>query len=1301
MIVVYQTCTLTTGVDTTLVGGAGDDTFTAVDTQVATTQTLTSGDSISGGAGTDTLTIAASGGVAVAAPLVASTGVEVINVTNNNTGLYTVDTSLMTGLTTVRATAGAADVTFSGQTKVLNAELISTNRDVTLSPASGTSGTTDAMSVVLNGAGVSRSNTLTANGIETMNVTSTGSASGNSTNSTRVTLASDALDVVNVTGAANARLTVNFAGASGLDVATLNASGTTGGVNASLTLGASGKASVVGGTGNDGFTFAAALTKDVTVSGGDGTDTITVGGTTSAYGAAYSATATTQAAANVSGFEVLAISNNGAADVRSFTNNTGFTSYEAAGASATLAGLSTAAATITAKGTGGTVAVTRATDAASGDTLTVKLAATTPGTFTAVSVADEEVLTIESAGTAVGKNTITTLTATDATSLTVTGSKELDITTLAGATNLATLNAGGHTGSTFSVIASNSTVAMTVTASAGVNATDGAIVNTITTGSGNDSITGGAYYDSLSGGIGNDTIIGLAGNDKLYGNANNDVIDGGDGNDYIDGDVGNDSLVGGAGNDTILASTGNDTVSGGDGNDTIYMASLSDDDSIDGGAGTDALSASDVTTTGAGPDVAEYVDVTDSVVARISGVETGYVQATTTTANTSASTALTVDFTSVTGMSTLWLDLVDSGANRNEYVTLKNFSGATLQLSDTSAPLNLTLDGTGQSLTTNLRAFGGNAADTLTFTGVDSASISATSVINSAAQTNVLGAVVANSATSVGVSTSAATAAIPAAAALTAASVTANSVQNVTLNAGAYTTLAITDDVAAADGLAQTLDIDVGTSATMDINGGDITLTSSILRTVTVDLLADANLWDNANGATVNVTAARTASATITVGANADLNMDLDLGITSGTATLSSGSTWTVDSIGRAAQATSLTISGTGDVDAKASVGGSIALAGSTASLIASSLVDADVISVHSSATTGATITGTAVADEISGGAGADSLTGGDGADRFGLTGRVETLTVTASGAADTYTVTVNGVATEVQTVGTGADGAGTREALATQAAAAINEKSATSFATATANGAVVTITYAQYFGTIASIAVTDVAAGTASAATIAPVTGSLGDNAGADTISAGLGQDTILGGAGIDVITITDTVNERDSVRFTAAAGDTNYDLITGFDVGAAGTTDLLLFGDSVYAFLGADGNGAGNDGTVAVATGATLAAVETADDDFTVGTISTNIGVLYSGFTAATPTVTYADLKAAVVTALGNPASMHANAELLILVDDGVSTGVWKLSADTTTNTTVAAELELLAVLVGVADATTVVANNIGFGG
>jgi hypothetical protein len=192
-----------------------------------------------------------------------------------------------------------------------------------------------------------------------------------------------------------------------------------------------------------------------------------------------------------------------------------------------------------------------------------------------------------------------------------------------------------------------------------------------------------------------------------------------------------------------------------------------------------------------------------------------------------------------------------------------------------------------------------------------------------------------------------------------------------------------------------------------------------------------------------------------------------------------------------------------------------------------------------------------------------------------------------------------------------------------------------------------------------------------------------------ADTITGGNGIDEIIAGAGVDRVVLTETVSSADEVQFTTGTDDNNYDLVIGY---TQGTDDLGVF-DAVFSLMGADGTG--NDGAVALATGATLAAAETADDDFTVATISTNVAT-HTFVTYLAGTSTYAQLEAAVVTALGNPASIADAAKLIVAIDDGTHTGLFYLDADATTNTTAAGELTLIGILSGVSDATALVAGD-----
>jgi Ca2+-binding RTX toxin-like protein len=74
----------------------------------------------------------------------------------------------------------------------------------------------------------------------------------------------------------------------------------------------------------------------------------------------------------------------------------------------------------------------------------------------------------------------------------------------------------------------------------------------------NNVFTGGGSNDTLIGTSGNDTLYGLDGEDTLNGGADNDFLYGGSANDYLDGRAGNDRLDGGAGNDTLRGGAGND-----------------------------------------------------------------------------------------------------------------------------------------------------------------------------------------------------------------------------------------------------------------------------------------------------------------------------------------------------------------------------------------------------------------------------------------------------------------------------------------------------------------------------------------------------------------------------------------------------------------------------------------------------------------------------------------------------------------------------------------------------------------------
>jgi len=111
-----------------------------------------------------------------------------------------------------------------------------------------------------------------------------------------------------------------------------------------------------------------------------------------------------------------------------------------------------------------------------------------------------------------------------------------------------------------------------------------------------------------------------------------------------------------------------------------------------------------------------------------------------------------------------------------------------------------------------------------------------------------------------------------------------------------------------------------------------------------------------------------------------------------------------------------------------------------------------------------------------------------------------------------------------------------------------------------------------------------------------------------------------------------------------------------------------------------------------VLLATGATLKAADVAGDS-NIMTISTNVGTTYANFVSGV--ATYSTLKTAAATAMGLTGALDAAAVVLVAIDDGTSTGLWRFVSDdaATDDATAATEIELMAILTGVADATALV--------
>jgi len=553
-----STFTLTTGVDTgsLFTGTAGADTFAATAIS-AGKETLTSGDSLTGGEGTDRLTLTSSVAGTYGTGAIGNS-IEELQVTA--TAATVVDAALMTSVTDIYNVGSTAAGTLSvtGAAGIPNVHMSGSNGDTTVSfaNASVNGGAADSTTVALSTAGTTADTTVTINGVETLNVATSGSMSGSADSvvagavvtGKTVTLASDTLTTVAVTGTAGARLSANLVGAS----STITGTVTSAGGADDITYNATGtdKISVDMGAGDDtvrlstapGLATGSTTAGSQTVVGGEGTDTLVTGvAVTKATGSA------------ISGFETLRVTNGSSVVLDSSTNDISHLIADGTGASVTgveagaTVDLTTAGSVTLDKTTTGAITVNVGSTSLSGaQTSSVTAAGVTSATVNNLSLATDTT-SARSAG----------VSGAALTSMTVTGSQPTTIT--GGGAALTKIDA--------------SAVAKAVTFSATV-ATAGA------------ELIGGDGGDTIAGAAGADTLTGGAGNDTLTGNAGVDVISGGDGVDTITGSAGADTLTGGAGVDTFIYTANTTTAT-----PAVHISSSSQSDTItDFVSGTDKLS---------------------------------------------------------------------------------------------------------------------------------------------------------------------------------------------------------------------------------------------------------------------------------------------------------------------------------------------------------------------------------------------------------------------------------------------------------------------------------------------------------------------------------------------------------------------------------------------------------------------------------------------------------------------------------------------------------------------------------------
>ena len=509
-----------------IVGTAGNDLISgaqSVSTAGTYINTLNNADTIDGGSGTNGFSIQLVG--AAAGVVTTPSSIKNIQIlTVESTGMAnavgaTLDLSYGdSSITTVNVNNTAAPLTIQNINSAVATLNISNDvgKAVSVLPiATALAGSSDTLA--LNLSNVSGGAAITvASGYETININSTIT----STTANNIALAAGSVATLNVTGAGGLTL---LSDATMLSVTKVDASAFTGALIYTAAPANTKDMTVTGGSGNDTINLGGTYTSADTINGGAGTDTLAI--------ASASITAPISAQGNVTNVEILAATTafaNGATVTMSYwAGVTGIklgvadagalTVNYVAGTSSFDAGtfdFSAGATTLTAAGTATT------------DVLNITLGSTiagVAGTGNAVTTTGFETVNILAQGGADQIGAAFTMTPTAANeTLKVTGNQTL---TIVGGVTADTIDASASTGA---LVMSAATVA-----AAGAN---------ITGSSGADTLFGSTNADVITGGAGNDRIIGSGSQAAL--NANQaDVLTGGAGTDTF---VFYDTLAGAA-----------------------------------------------------------------------------------------------------------------------------------------------------------------------------------------------------------------------------------------------------------------------------------------------------------------------------------------------------------------------------------------------------------------------------------------------------------------------------------------------------------------------------------------------------------------------------------------------------------------------------------------------------------------------------------------------------------------------------------------------------------------------------------
>lgn len=1210
-------------------------------------QTLTSGDQLSGGAGTDSLTATILNSVTPSS----LSSIEALTIDFRTNANQTLSLANASGVTSVANEGSAVAGTVSNiEATSVSLAVKNTSADSTFAFKSAVvTGSANAASLTVDNVTATAGDgaNITIASVETINLVSDGSASD-------VDLIAAAATTVNVSGAAD--LTLDSLNGDGSTAVTkIDASTFSGALTTVATgLGTSTvDVTVLGGTGND--TITADVTNDVSVAGGAGNDTITMNGTLTATDTVaggegtdtlkLSAAVAVGDAAGVSGIETVQFSATATQDMDAFSatevtrvnsavSNAALTINDASAAVATL-GISVA--------NNNTVTFARKVDTTA-DSLSVAMGASAAGiTVAAVTANDIEALTLTSAG---GANTITTLTGNDLTSITVTGSKNLVVTdAVAGSTVITTVNASAATGAV-DIDISNNTVAAT--------------------------LSGGTGNDSLAGGAGNDVMTGGAGDDTLAGNNGRNSIDGGAGNDVITAGTGNDTIIGGEGNDNIDGGTGNDSITAGAGNDTITFntdGDLTVNDVVDGGEGTDNLVLTTATAVAPTLTSIETIDatITGAVVLNLAGA--------------TSLTRVDIENGSAAGAS---LTNVVTG------VTVRIFDADVAATIDTAAGASLTIDAqvntsAGVTVTdaaaVTLKSTATTDADDLTSVAlddVDTTSLTITGSTNAAADLDTGAISGTNALATVSVSSSTSGAAvivdtIADADALTSLTVVAN-YGNVTMGAigGTGTAEALASITVSADNGA-TADIGDITADTTDS-----TTDNAMIVTATAAANSIVELSDITNTyGTISLTTSGAGEVSSDQGTDA-LTAD-DITITAGAGGTYDSLVATDDVTITATNSTALTFSSI-DTGATSAAALNVTASGSAAFAITTVVASAGVLNVDGGNATGtvnvdgsnwtgaATLTGGAANDTliggssndiITGGAGDDSLTGGNGNDTISggagndnlILGGTGNDSVSGGDGNDTFTVTT---ATDLTSADTLDGGDGTDTLAITLAGATV---SATTTNIETVNAT---------FGSTSGGALN---AGNVSGMTTLKLASS-GGSSSVTAINIASGATVNVSDADTDTVALDTASGASLNVRYSAVSGGTtsitdavSVSVVSGT---ADGSANAMAFDDT---------------DTTSITVSATTFDVATGNITSTSAVTSVSVSTTTTGNTATVGTLAEAEALTSLTVTARNAAAQIGNvggsAEAVVLstvsvTADGADATVGTITADTTTDST-----------------------------